>query len=109
MKKTSKAPSGTSFHGDVFNASVSDLRKILGIPVLETNDGGDKVNFEWVMENEEGEVFTVYDWKEYRVLDENELIEWHIGGHSSLSTDLAVNEIAGALNELAGALNELDE
>ena len=67
---------------------------------LRAGDGGDKVNFEWVMENEEGEVFTVYDWKEYRVLDENELIEWHIGGHSSLSTDLAVNEIAGALNEL---------
>jgi hypothetical protein len=100
MKKTSKSPNGTSFHGDVFNASVSDLRKILGIPVSETNDGRDKVNFEWVMENEEGEVFTVYDWKEYRVLDENELIEWHIGGHSSLSTDLAVNEIAGSLNEL---------
>ena len=52
------------------------------------------------MENEKGEVFTVYDWKEYRVLDENELIEWHIGGHSSLSTGLAVDEIAGALNEL---------
>jgi len=100
MKKTSKTPSGTSFHGDVFNASVSDLRKILGITFSETNDGEDKVNFEWVMENEEGEVFTVYDWKEGRVLDEDELIEWHIGGHSSFATDLAVNEIAGALNEL---------
>jgi hypothetical protein len=52
------------------------------------------------METEEGEVFTVYDWKEGRVLDEDELIEWHIGGHSSFATDLAVNEIAGALNEL---------
>ena len=100
MKKTSKTPNGTSFHDDVFNASVSDLRKILGTPESETNDGEDKVNFEWVMENEEGEVFTVYDWKEYRVLDENELIEWHIGGHSSFATYLAVNEIAGALNEL---------
>ena len=100
MKKTSKTPNGTSFHDDVFNASVSDLRKILGTPESETNDGEDKVNFEWVMENEEGEVFTVYDWKEGRVLDEDELIEWHIGGHSSFATDLAVNEIAGALNEL---------
>ena len=98
MKKTSKSPNGTSFYNDVFNASVSDLRKILGIPFSETNDG--KVNFEWVMETEEGEVFTVYDWKEGRVLDEDELIEWHIGGHSSFATDLAVNEIAGALNEL---------
>jgi len=100
MKKTSKTPNGTSFHDDVFNASVSDLRKILGTPESETNDGEDKVNFEWVMETEEGEVFTVYDWKEYRVLDEDEIIEWHIGGHSSFATYLAVNEIAGALNEL---------
>jgi hypothetical protein len=100
MKKTSKSPNVTSFYNDVFNASVSDLRKILGIPFSETNDGQDKVNFEWVMENEKGEVFTVYDWKEYRVLNEDELIVWHIGGHSSLSTGLAVNEIARALNEL---------
>lgn len=100
MKQTSKSLNGTSFYNDVFNASVSDLRKILGTPESETNDGEDKVNFEWAMETEEGEVFTVYDWKEYRVLDEDEIIEWHIGGHSSFATELAVNEIAGALNEL---------
>lgn len=100
MQKTTKSSGGTSFHMDVINASVTDLRKILGEPVDSNNSGDDKVNFEWVMETEDGEVFTVYDWKEYRTLDENELIEWHIGGHSGEVTAKALNEIAGALNEL---------
>jgi hypothetical protein len=100
MQKTNQSPNGTSFHGDVFNASVSDLRKILGVPDDANNSGEDKVNFEWTMETESGDVFTVYDWKEYRVLDEDELIEWHIGGHSGGVTSEALNEIADALNSL---------
>jgi len=100
MKATTKSAFRTSFHGTTIIASVTDLRQILGLEQYEANDGNDKTNFEWIMETDNGDVFTVYDWKEYRVLDEDELIEWHIGGHSSLSTDLAVNEIAGALNEL---------
>ena len=100
MKSTTKSPNGTSFHNDVFNASVSDLRKILGEPVYSGNDGEDKVNFEWVMETDNGDLFTVYDWKEYKVLDEDEIIEWHIGGDNGSVTDEALNEIAGELNEL---------
>ena len=100
MKKTSQSANGTSFHSDTFNASVSDLRQILGEPVDDTNTGEDKVNFKWNMETEAGDVFTVYDYKEYRKLDEHEIIEWHVGGHSGSVTDQAVNEIAGALNDL---------
>jgi hypothetical protein len=100
MKSTTKSPNGTSFHGDVFNASVSDLRKILGVPHDANNSGEGKVNFEWTMQTESGDVFTVYDWKEYRVLSENELIEWHIGGHNGSVTNQALNEIASALNPL---------
>ena len=72
----------------------------MGEPNFECNDGSDKTNFEWVMETESGEVFTVYDWKEYKKLKENEIIEWHVGGHSESVTSQAVNEIADALNEL---------
>jgi len=100
MKQTSLSANGTSFHDDVFNASVSDLRKILGEPAFDENTGEDKVNFDWTMETEDGEVFTVYDWKEYRILDEDEIIEWHIGGKSGIVTEKALNEIASALNEL---------
>jgi hypothetical protein len=102
MRYTTKSAAGTSFHGDTFTATVSDLRKILGAPKFENNDGKDKTNFDWTMETEDGKIFTVYDWKYYRPLDENELVEWHIGGNGGITTSAALNEIAGALNELVG-------
>lgn len=100
MKPTRKSVNGTSFHDTVIHATVEQLRQVLGEPVCEQNDGEDKVNFEWEMETEDGAVFTVYDWKEYRVLDENEEIEWHIGGHRSIDTEKAADEINYALNQL---------
>jgi len=100
MKRTSKSAAGTSFHGDTFKASPADLRKILGLPVSENNDGSDKTNFDWVLETEGGEVFTVYDWKYYRPIKEDEVIEWNLGGKSGKVTSEALNEIAGSLNDL---------
>ena len=100
MKNTRKDPSGTSFHNHTFQATVSELRQILGEPYSESNDGQDKVNFYWVMETEDDQVFTVYDWKEYRPLSEDEIIEWHIGGHSSLVTMKASREINAALSKI---------
>lgn len=100
MQKTTKSTGGTSFHDDVFNASVNDLIQILGEPDYVDNSGEDKVNFEWEMETEDGEVFTVYSWKEYRPISKTEIIEWHIGGLSGNVTSKALDEIAGALNNL---------
>ena len=100
MKATFKSATGTSFHNTTFSATVQDLRKILGIPREEQNDGKDKTNFEWVIETDDGEVFTVYDWKEYRQLDEREDIDWHIGGASGRITEQALEEIEEALQNI---------
>ena len=100
MKQTDKSANGTSFHNHTFTATVDDLRNVLGQPKFESNDGQDKVNFDWIMETEDGEPFTVYDWKEYRQLDENEDIEWHIGGRSGLTTGQALSEITKALDSI---------
>ncbi len=100
MRKAGKHASGTSFHDHTFTATVDDLRNVLGQPKFESNDGQDKVNFDWIMETEDGEPFTVYDWKEYRQLDENEDIEWHIGGRSGLTTGKALSEITKALDSI---------
>lgn len=97
---TLKSANGTSFHGTTFRASVADLRKILGVPDSAQNDGRDKCNFDWVGETEDGTVFTVYDWKEYRPLEEDEEIEWHVGGHSKWDTMKALEEIEEALATL---------
>jgi hypothetical protein len=97
MKRTFKEIGGTSFHDTVINCSVTTLKKVLGPPKYELNDGEEKVNFEWAMETDSGDVFTVYDYKEYRSLNENEVIEWHIGGHSKVITEQAKREIQEAI------------
>jgi hypothetical protein len=88
---------GTSFHDSVIYASVNELIEILGEPQYQSNDGQDKVNFEWDCETEEGDVFTIYDWKEYRTISKDEEIEWHIGGHSKGITTVAASEIESML------------
>ena len=88
MKKTNQSTNGTSFHGVVIRASVNNLISILGEPTIQDNTGEDKVNFEWDCETDEGNVFTIYDWKEYRKLYLFEVIDWHIGAHSrSIASD----------------------
>lgn len=93
MRQTTKSAVGTSFHKTTLKCSVNTLIEILGEPMYDGNDGEDKVNFEWEMETEDGDVFTVYDWKEYRPISKNEIIEWHIGGKSWLVTEKAKEEI----------------
>jgi hypothetical protein len=93
MKKTFKEIGGTSFYDTTIKCSTATLRKALGEPEYRMNDGQDKINFEWELETVNGDVFTVYDWKEYRILNENEMIEWHIGGHNREVTEQAKSEI----------------
>ena len=92
-KKTYQSTDGTSFHGVVIRATVDQLISAFGDPSMEYNTGEDKVNFEWEMETEEGEVFTIYDWKEYRPLRESEIITWHIGARSKSICNIAEEEI----------------
>ena len=96
IKKTNKSLDGTSFHGATFNATLADLQVILGAP----NSGGDhhdKVQNEWELELEDGTVFSVYDWKEYRRYTDKETIEWHIGGMNLKDTFVAQDTLVEAL------------
>ena len=100
MKKTNSNTDGTSFHNVVIRANVQDLIKALGEPTIQDNTGEDKVNFEWDCETEDGDVFTIYDWKEYRKINDIEVIEWHIGAHSKSVSNVAKMEIQKQLNDL---------
>jgi len=95
-KKTYKDTDGTSFQGVTIRATVDQLTKAFGEP-YDSNSGEDKVNFVWDMENNEGEVFTIYDWKEYRVLKSDEIVTWHIGAKSKSDSNVAEREILKAL------------
>lgn len=95
-KKTNKDTDGTSFQDVVVTTSVANLTKIFGEP-YNNNTGEDKTNFEWDMETDNGDLFTIYDWKEGRPLDLDEPIEWHIGAKSRSIASDAQYEIAREL------------
>jgi len=92
-KKTYKSTDGTSFHGVTIRATVNQLISAFGEPSEDSNTGEDKVNFEWEMETEDGEVFTIYDWKEYRMIDVDEYVIWHIGAKDKSTSNTAEDEI----------------
>lgn len=98
MKPTNKSLNGTSFHMSTVNATVNELKQVLG-EVRYTGDFDDKVQNEWLMELENGDVFTVYDWKEYRQYSNDDEIEWHIGGHDRTITERAKQQLIKLLNE----------
>jgi len=101
-KKTlnTDASVGTSFHNVTINCSINDLINILGIPEYEGNTGEDKVNFEWICETKDGDIFTIYDWKEYRPISRNENIEWHIGSRNKAISYEAYEELACMISGL---------
>ena len=93
MKPTQKSSFGTSFYGYTITATYKQLVKAIGEPQYAQNNGEDKSNFDWILETEDGTVFTVYDWKEYRSIKPNETIEWHIGAYSAEDSILAYSEL----------------
>jgi hypothetical protein len=95
MKPTTQNANGTSFYNVTLDAPLRSLVKVLGKP----GKGFDKSQFEWVMETEDGDVFTVYDWKEDNRIDPNETITWNIGGKNKLATLTAKIEILDALEQ----------
>ena len=91
---------GTSFTDHTIRASVNELKKVLGEPHYDDRDETEKSQVEWdfVIEGE-GSVFTIYDWKEYRIYSDDEIIEWHIGGFVSSFGD-GHTDIALVIKEL---------
>jgi hypothetical protein len=80
--KRSNNTSGTSFHGVTLTVTPQQLIDALGEPEYFSNDGSDKTNMDYSLETEDEIAFTIYDWKEYRPLQMDEKIEFHIGGFS---------------------------
>jgi hypothetical protein len=99
-KKTNSSTDGTSFQGVTIFTNVQDLTRAFGEPTIQDNTGEDKVNFEWDMETDEGNVFTIYDWKEYRKISDIEVIEWHIGSFSKSTSIAGAHEVQKQLNDL---------
>lgn len=95
ISKTTKSISGTSFFGSEINATPNEMIEIFGEPDF-TN--GDKTNMEWIRELNGKDIFTIYDWKNYGGILDNQLVDWHIGGHSMEVTEEAKKELMILIN-----------
>jgi hypothetical protein len=99
MKKTEKSANGTSFHNTTIKTTVNELTRVLGEPSYTGDFSEDKVTVEWICERENGDIITIYDWKEYRSLGKDEKIEFHLGGHSQLITFNGKEDLVELLNK----------
>ena len=100
FKPTDKSADWTAYMGS-FSASYKNLVKLFGKPNAITDEY--KVSTEWVLEDNEGNIVTIYDWKmtdlydeglysveEFRKLDS---YDWHIGGHKESDADNLISFI----------------
>jgi len=104
MKKSNKELGGTSFHGVTIRSTRRDLIDAIGEPDC-LGDITDKTQYEWICETDAGDVFTIYDWKEYYSHDEDVEIEWHIGAHSYIVSSQARYELVYMLNNTLTLVN----
>lgn len=68
---------------DYVNTTYARLYEVFGKPISGSGDG--KVNSEWIIKFADGQVATIYDWKE----EETPVYEydWHIGGNNRVVVD----------------------
>lgn len=97
MKLSTQSSDGTSFNHITVRTTPNKLIAALGKPQYDYNEGDDKVNLEWTVETEAGDVATIYDWKEGREIRMDETIEFHIGARSESKARQAKSELNSLL------------
>ena len=84
----------TSFWGDTIHASAEEIREKLGVEI--SCYGGDKTNFEFELETEDGIPFTLYDWKEGDWVSEDTKLHYHIGARTEEESRKAREALSAA-------------
>jgi hypothetical protein len=99
MNKLSEYPQGarTSYFGDQIKLSLNDAIMYFGAPTYE-DSMDEKVQYEWVFEGEDGNVFTLYNWKQGVILYDQP-IAWHIGASSRMASLEGRNELIESIND----------
>lgn len=75
---------------DTIELPYSKIEAILGKPL--TGDF-DKVQAEWVIKFNDGEIATIYDWKERQPYWG--VTDWHIGGHNHIAANRVIKLLKG--------------
>lgn len=98
-KLSSKSIAGTSFHDVTIRTTLGKLKQILGEP---NGQYCEKTGYSWNCELATGEVFTVYDWKSFRIIRNNDTVDFHIGGFNKEDTIKAQRILLKELREING-------
>jgi len=79
---------GTSFYGTTVMATAKQIASFMGPSLWSCS----KTNFNWTAATDDGEVFTVYDWKEGDITEDTK-VYFHIGGFNKETTEKAKKEM----------------
>ena len=89
----------TSFHNVTIRTTVNKLMSIIPSHDVEvSNDVDEKYQYYFYFINSMGEEITIYDWKEYREVGLDEVLEFHIGSSDFFNGLLAKEELVAILN-----------
>lgn len=75
---------------DTIDLPYSEILQAFGTPLTGNFD---KVQAEWTIQFDDGEVATIYDWKENRPYWG--VTDWHIGGHNHIAAERVINILKG--------------
>ena len=90
----------TSYHNVQIRTTINKLKALadkIGAEYFEPDHINEKSQFDFEFETESGVFFTVYDWKEYRELNHNEVLSFHIGSENEIGSIEAKQELTKAL------------
>ena len=89
----------TSFHNVTIRTTVNKLMSIIPSHDVEVSkDVDEKYQYYFYFINSMGEEITIYDWKEYREVGLDEVLEFHIGSSDFFNGLLAKEELVAILN-----------
>jgi hypothetical protein len=105
MKPTNKSLSGTSSFYQTVETTIEKLIQAIGQPTYDGRGKGydadaDKTQVEWDLETSTGEVISLYDYKEYKWLSNNEVVKFHIGSYNLEASVFAKTELENLLAKL---------
>lgn len=98
-KLTNKTTNGTSYFGINVNTTMRKLIEVLG---KANGESCAKVDYCWDCELSTGEVFTIYDWKSFRKIRMDDVVDFHVGGFNKEDTIKAQRIILKELEKYNG-------
>lgn len=93
IKITNKFSQGLNYHGDKFQSTVKTISERLGPAFNVAPDGSSDVQYEWICETEDGDLFNICDHKSEKNLNVYKPTTFHISAMNKRISKLALYEI----------------